>query len=224
MCLLKLVRDAQALAGLRAVPGWVAVLGRSGRSPCSVRQIPSSCPAPSQGAWRDPHSPPLPGCSSDLGPSPRGRHRRGFVSKGSSFPSFPPAAFFIGFWLGIRHVLTEQTFCYSQNPPLRRRAISLLCRCLEPVPGWGKPSLGLGQPFQAKAEAFQVASRTGAGAWLRLSAPLQSVNRFCSNIPPWGTGGASEDCCPPATGLWRVPVAPVSAELRVPPACLPVSV
>lgn len=39
---------------------------------------------------------------------------RALFRKGSSFPSFPPMAFFIGFWLRIRPVLTEQTLCCPQ--------------------------------------------------------------------------------------------------------------
>lgn len=99
--------------------------------------------------------------------------------KGQLIPILPPPmAFFISFWLGIRHVLTEQTFCCPQNPPPRREATSSLCRCPEPVLGWGEPGLGPRQPFKGKAEPFRVTSRAGAGAWLQLSAPLQSINRF----------------------------------------------
>lgn len=76
-------------------------------------------------------------------PVPRGCHRhRGFVSKGSLFPSFPLHGFFISFWLGIRHVLTEQTFCCPPNPPLRRGATSSLCRCPEPARGRDSPPRG----------------------------------------------------------------------------------
>lgn len=107
-----------------------------------------------------------------------GCHHQGCF-KGQLIPILPPPwLFFISFWLGIRHVLTEQTFCCPQNPPPRREATSSLCRCPEPAPAWGEPGLGLGQPFQGRAEPFRVTSCTGAGAWPQLSAPLQSINRF----------------------------------------------
>lgn len=56
--------------------------------------------------------------------------------------------------------------------------MSSLCRCPKPALGWGEAGLGLAQPFKGKAEPFRVMSHTGAGAWLQLSAPLQSINRF----------------------------------------------
>ena len=121
-----------------------------------------------------PHAPEMPSLPSGLRLSPLG-----LCFKGQLIPILPPSmAFFISFWLGIRHVLTEQTFCCPQNPPLRREATSSLCRCPKPVPGWGEPGLGPGQPFKGKAEAFRVTSHTGAGAWLWLSAPLESINHF----------------------------------------------
>lgn len=124
-----------------------------------------------------------------------------------SHPS-PPMAFFISFWLGIRHVLTEQTFCCPQNPPLRREVTSSRCRCPEPAPGWG-------EPFRGKAEPLRVTSCTGAGARLPLS--CGALIAFCFNIPSCETRDATKECCPSPMGLWRALV----AQLCVSPAHLP---
>lgn len=174
-------------------------------------------------------SPGVPGCTSTACPGdavpPFGAVavtvKALFQRAAYSHPS-PPMAFFISFWLGIRHVLTEQTFCCPQNPPLRREATtSSLCRCPEPALGWGEPGLGLGQPFKGKAEPFQVASRSGARAWLLLS--CRALIAFSFHIPSCETGDATEERCP-SPGLWRVLVAQVCCELCISSAHLPVLV
>lgn len=141
---------------------------------------------------------------------PRSPHRgcgcqhRGFVSKGSSFPSFPPPpsrGVFIGFWSGIRHVLTEQTSRCAQNPLLRRDVLALLV----PGPalgwgqlGWGEPGWGLAQPFEGNMEPFRVTSLTRARALSLL--PGRALITFCSNILPWERreGCHKERCLCPA--------------------------
>lgn len=109
--------------------------------------------------------------------------------KGQQVPILPPTAFFISFWSGIRHLLTEQTLCCPENPPLRSGAVSPLCQCPEPA----RLGLGLGHLSMGKAEPFWVTFCTGAGAWLQHSALLPCFNLFLLQCPSHETRDATKE-------------------------------
>ena len=189
----------------------------------------AGCPQGPGCRWGDSHSPHLSGCTSAVRPRDAIARfgavavtiRALFQRAAYSHPS-PPMAFFISFWLGIRHVLTEQTFCCPQNPLLRRGVMFSLCRCPEPALGWGQQGLGPGQHRKGKSGAVLRSRPTpglepGSGSLLSCRALIA----FCFNILSCETRDATEECCPSLKGLWRVLVAQVCRELCVSPACLP---
>lgn len=155
MCFLRLLRGAQG-------PAWVEagalVCGCPGAIPALMESIPLPCSAAGWGipaalvtrlhqhCWPQQHHPVLWAVAVTTGAL--------FQRAAYSHPLSFPHGFFISFSLGIRHVLTEQTFCCSQNPPLRRAAMSSLCRCPEPVLGWQEPGIGAGAALQGESRTI----------------------------------------------------------------------